>query len=63
MTLLDGSGAFTAPALLEHVVLHKHQERALQWLASLWDHGCGGVLADQMGLGKTLVCPRLWSWH
>ena len=34
--------------------LRPYQREGFAWLASLWEHGLGGILADDMGLGKTL---------
>ncbi|WP_405430285.1 DEAD/DEAH box helicase [Micromonospora sp. NBC_00617] len=34
--------------------LRPYQRDGFRWLATLHDHGLGGVLADDMGLGKTL---------
>ncbi|MGC4748434.1 SNF2-related protein [Micromonospora sp. DT201] len=34
--------------------LRPYQQDGFRWLATLHDHGLGGVLADDMGLGKTL---------
>ncbi|WP_327034463.1 DEAD/DEAH box helicase [Micromonospora ureilytica] len=34
--------------------LRPYQQDGFRWLATLRDHGLGGVLADDMGLGKTL---------
>ncbi len=38
-----------------HGELRPYQERGLSWLAFLGDLRLGGVLADQMGLGKTIM--------
>jgi superfamily II DNA or RNA helicase len=35
-------------------VLRPYQRDGFAWLATLYDHGLGGILADDMGLGKTL---------
>jgi len=45
-----------APARLQHLSasLRPYQERGIAWLQRLTDNGFGAVLADQMGLGKTL---------
>jgi SNF2 family DNA or RNA helicase len=40
-------GALTA-------TLRPYQRAGFGWLATLYEHGLGGVLADDMGLGKTL---------
>lgn len=40
-------------------VLRPYQHEGFAWLATLYDHGLGGVLADDMGLGKTLQALAL----
>ena len=40
-------------------VLRPYQQDGFAWLATLYDHGLGGVLADDMGLGKTLQALAL----
>ncbi len=37
-----------------HADLRPYQAAGYGWLATLRDHGLGGILADDMGLGKTL---------
>jgi len=34
--------------------LRPYQHEGFAWLATLYDHGLGGILADDMGLGKTV---------
>lgn len=34
--------------------LWEYQESGFSWMANLWDMGLGGILADEMGVGKTL---------
>ncbi|KAL5715233.1 ATP-dependent DNA helicase ddm1 [Ranunculus cassubicifolius] len=34
--------------------LKKYQIKGVKWLISLWQNGLNGILADQMGLGKTI---------
>ncbi len=34
--------------------LRPYQQQGFTWLASMYDHGLGGILADDMGLGKTV---------
>ena len=36
--------------------LRDYQVKGIKWLNSLFRNGINGILADQMGLGKT-VCP------
>jgi SNF2 family DNA or RNA helicase len=34
--------------------LRDYQLKGVKWLTSLWSNGLNGILADQMGLGKTV---------
>ncbi|KAM0937902.1 putative DNA helicase chromatin remodeling SNF2 family [Dioscorea sansibarensis] len=34
--------------------LKSYQVKGVKWLISLWQYGLNGILADQMGLGKTI---------
>lgn len=34
--------------------LKQYQIKGVKWLISLWQNGLNGILADQMGLGKTI---------
>ena len=34
--------------------LKPYQVKGVKWLISLWQNGLNGILADQMGLGKTI---------
>lgn len=34
--------------------LKPYQIKGVKWLISLWQNGLNGILADQMGLGKTI---------
>ena len=34
--------------------LKSYQIKGVKWLISLWQNGLNGILADQMGLGKTI---------
>lgn len=34
--------------------LKPYQLKGVKWLISLWQNGLNGILADQMGLGKTI---------
>jgi hypothetical protein len=43
-------------ALVPHIKgeLRSYQLKGVSWLISLWTNGMNGILADQMGLGKTV---------
>lgn len=34
--------------------LKSYQLKGVKWMISLWQNGLNGILADQMGLGKTI---------
>lgn len=34
--------------------LKSYQIKGVKWMISLWQNGLNGILADQMGLGKTI---------
>lgn len=34
--------------------LKPYQIKGVKWMISLWQNGLNGILADQMGLGKTI---------
>ena len=54
----------TAPGHLKHelvVTPWHYQSEGIEWLTSLYSHQIGGILADQMGLGKTLQLLGLIS--
>ncbi|GKU99146.1 hypothetical protein SLEP1_g12034 [Rubroshorea leprosula] len=40
--------------LLTGGTLKSYQLKGVKWLISLWQNGLNGILADQMGLGKTI---------
>ena len=37
--------------------LRDYQLQGVRWMISLWNNGLNGILADQMGLGKTVRGP------
>lgn len=40
--------------------LRSYQVKGINWLIALYNNGVNGILADQMGLGKTVApvsCP------
>ena len=41
--------------------LRDYQVKGVKWLISLWTNGLNGILADQMGLGKTIQTIGLLS--
>lgn len=45
--------------------MRKYQLKGIKWLISLWQNGLNGILADQMGLGKTVQAigfiSHLWD--
>ena len=41
--------------------LRDYQVKGVKWLISLWSNGLNGILADQMGLGKTVQTIGLLS--
>eukprot|EP00892_Ulva_mutabilis_P009570 jgi/Ulvmu1/6986/UM033_0044.1 len=51
----DGSVSQTAEKFpLINGELRDYQLKGVKWLISLWTNGMNGILADQMGLGKTV---------
>ena len=48
------------PKLLVGGELRKYQKDGLNWLVSLYNNDLHGVLADQMGLGKTVQTISLF---
>ena len=53
-----GSRSLDAQELVPGLVcdLREYQLKGIKWLIALYSNGLNGILADQMGLGKT-VCP------
>lgn len=45
---------FAPPAKTFQGRLFPYQQKGVDWLAFLYQWGCGGLLADEMGLGKTV---------
>lgn len=41
--------------------LKGYQLKGIKWMISLWQNGLNGILADQMGLGKTVQTIGLLS--
>ena len=54
--LADGGPAATPVPAGLRAQLRPYQRDGVDWLCYLWRHGLGGVLADDMGLGRT--CRR-----
>lgn len=42
------------PSILQGGVLTKYQIEGMNWMIQLYENGINGILADQMGLGKTI---------
>ena len=40
--------------------LREYQLQGVRWMISLWQNGLNGILADQMGLGKTVSLPQAY---
>lgn len=38
--------------------MRDYQLRGVRWMISLYQNGLNGILADQMGLGKTVSTAR-----
>jgi SWI/SNF-related matrix-associated actin-dependent regulator of chromatin subfamily A member 5 len=43
-------------------VLQPHQMDALKWMASLYENGLNGILADDMGMGKTIQAISILAY-
>lgn len=41
--------------------MRTYQLKGVKWLMSLHQNGLNGILADQMGLGKTVCNMGLWD--
>ena len=51
--------------LMRGGTLREYQMKGIKWILSLWQNGLNGILADQMGLGKTVQAIGFIShlWH
>ncbi|QDZ22807.1 SNF2-related ATP-dependent DNA helicase [Chloropicon primus] len=51
--------------LMKGGILREYQIKGVKWMMSLWQNGLNGILADQMGLGKTVQAigflSHLWD--
>ena len=43
--------------------MRDYQIKGVKWLMSLYQNGVNGILADQMGLGKTVGVCAVCLWH
>jgi E1A-binding protein p400 len=43
-------------------ILREHQHVALNWLVSMYEKNLSGILADETGLGKTLMTIAMLAW-
>ncbi|KIM75107.1 hypothetical protein PILCRDRAFT_688535 [Piloderma croceum F 1598] len=72
LVIWDPESKVQTPILLQGT-LHSYQQSGLEWLASLHSNNLDGILADKMGLGKTiqtivllvhLACDQgIWGPH
>jgi ATP-dependent DNA helicase len=53
-TTFDARAATSALCPLVDGELRDYQLKGVRWMVSLWQNGLNGILADQMGLGKTV---------
>ena len=52
----DGAGAGAGQDYPDFLTgeLRAYQKKGIEWLINLYHNGINGILADQMGLGKTV---------
>ena len=49
-----GIRIYPQPSILSSCLLHQHQIEGMSWLIHLYTHRVNGILADDVGLGKSL---------
>eukprot|EP00767_Chilomastix_cuspidata_P000208 gnl/Chilomastix_cuspidata/1050.p1 GENE.gnl/Chilomastix_cuspidata/1050~~gnl/Chilomastix_cuspidata/1050.p1 ORF type:complete len:1023 (-),score=139.88 gnl/Chilomastix_cuspidata/1050:3387-6455(-) len=59
---LEMSTVARQPKCLVGGIMRGYQLEGLEWLSRLYSRDIGGVLADQMGLGKTIQSISLLAW-
>ena len=57
-----GIRLYNQPSYLEGCVLHQHQIEGMSWLIHLYDHHVNAILADEVGLGKSLQVIAFLAW-
>ena len=50
------------PRVLQNVELHSYQLKGLSWLVQMYDHHMNALLADEVGLGKTLQLISFFAY-
>ena len=50
------------PKCLKNGNLMPHQLEALNWMIGLYNQDASGILADQMGLGKTIEVISMFAY-
>lgn len=50
------------PSILQNVELHSHQIKGLSWLIHMYDNHMNALLADEVGLGKTLQIISFFAY-
>ncbi len=58
---IRGNGLTQAPTAKLDEIMRPYQKEGYCWLLSLYNLGCGGILADDMGLGKSIQTIALIS--
>ncbi|KAH0785165.1 putative ATP-dependent DNA helicase CHR12 isoform X2 [Histomonas meleagridis] len=53
-TFTHGIKIYRQPSILDSCKLHQHQIEGMSWLIHLYDHKTNCILADDVGLGKSL---------
>ena len=57
-----GIRLYNQPSYLEDCTLHQHQIEGMSWLIHLYEHHVNAILADEVGLGKSLQVIAFLAW-